>query len=140
MKKKYKPGYIPESKIESYLVKEIKKIGGMCIKGNPHNQRGMPDRICILPNRLVVFVELKRPGLKPRPNQRLMIRRLKALDHHAVWANSYGMIDKLILWCRRQINTTQVVGTDYICTRPECKERVKKPWIEHLQSTDSSKL
>lgn len=132
-RRKYYPKRISEDDVEEYLIKKVQEMGGDCIKGNPHNQRGMPDRICILPNGLLVFVELKRPGKKPRPNQRLMINRFRLLGHHAVWANSFGMVDKLIEWCRVQVATTKVVGADYICNRPECKRRVKKSWVNHLQ-------
>lgn len=49
-----------ESKIESWLDGQIKKIGGKSYKfvspGNP----GVPDRIFILPGGKVFFVELKR--------------------------------------------------------------------------------
>lgn len=48
-----------ESQIESYLVREVKKHGGLCFKfvspGNP----GVPDRIVITPAGKTVFVELK---------------------------------------------------------------------------------
>jgi len=132
-KRKYNPRKITEDQVESYLVKRIHDIGGMCIKGNPHNQRGMPDRICILPQGMNVYVELKRPGRKPRPNQRLFLNRARALGQHAVWANSFGMVDKLIEWIKRQMATTKVVGTEHVCYRPECDRRVKIPWINYLQ-------
>lgn len=48
-----------ESQIERYLVREIKKRGGLCYKfvspGNP----GVPDRLIILPVGRIIFVELK---------------------------------------------------------------------------------
>lgn len=135
--RKFKPR-VTEADVESYLVDKIRSIGGMCIKGNPHNQRGMPDRICILPKGLIVFVELKRPGRKPRPNQRLLINRFRKLGQHAVWANSFGMVDKLINWCKRTMETTKVVGTEHVCTRPECEGRVKEPWVNYLQKQNLS--
>lgn len=49
-----------ESKIEVWLNDQVKKIGGKSYKfvspGNP----GVPDRIYLLPNGKVYFVELKR--------------------------------------------------------------------------------
>lgn len=49
-----------ESKIETWLNDQIKKIGGKSYKfvspGNP----GVPDRIYILPGGRIYFVELKR--------------------------------------------------------------------------------
>ena len=49
-----------ESKIETWLNGQIKKLGGKSYKfispGNP----GVPDRIYLLPNGRIYFVELKR--------------------------------------------------------------------------------
>ncbi len=51
---------VSESKIEIWLNNRIKKMGGRSYKfvspGNP----GVPDRIYLLPNGRVYFVELKR--------------------------------------------------------------------------------
>jgi len=124
---------IPESKIENYLVKSIKNIGGECIKGNAHNSRGMPDRIAILPKGLVVFIEVKRPGLKPRPNQRIRIKRFNKMGHFAVYANTYGMIDGLIRWMQRQMSERQVVSTEQVCNNMECNERIATSWKDHVE-------
>ena len=138
MKKRYTPGLIKEEVVERYLVKSIERIGGQCIKGNPKNQRGMPDRICILPSGLIIFVEVKRPGRKLSPNQRVMINRFRKLGHEAVWVNSFGMIDRLINWAAGRMISHKVVGTDYICHRPNCRERVKETWAKHLEKLNSS--
>jgi len=124
---------VPESKIETYLVKAVKDIGGECIKGNAHNSRGMPDRIAILPKGLVVFIEVKRPGLKPRPNQRVRIKRFRKMGHTAVYVNTYGMIDALIRWMQRQMADRRVVGTEQVCNRMTCNERITIPWKEHVE-------
>ena len=48
-----------ESEIEARLVRGIREAGGLCYKfvspGNP----GVPDRLAVLPEGQVVFVELK---------------------------------------------------------------------------------
>jgi len=48
-----------ESYIESYLVRKVKELGGLCYKfvspGNP----GVPDRLIITPTGKTIFVELK---------------------------------------------------------------------------------
>jgi len=48
-----------ESAIEKYLVTKVKEHGGLCYKfvspGNP----GVPDRLVIVPDGRVIFVELK---------------------------------------------------------------------------------
>lgn len=48
-----------ESTIEKYLVEEIKKLGGMCLKFTSPSTSGVPDRIIITENGKVIFVELK---------------------------------------------------------------------------------
>lgn len=48
-----------ESTIEARLVREVRKLGGLCYKFTSPGAPGVPDRIIILPGGLVVFVELK---------------------------------------------------------------------------------
>lgn len=47
-----------ESKIENYLKTEVGKYNGMCLKFTS-SVSGVPDRIVILPDNLIYFVELK---------------------------------------------------------------------------------
>lgn len=60
-----------EKDIESYLRDVVRKIGGKAYKfvspGNP----GVPDRIVILPDGRILFVELKAPGKVSTPLQLL---------------------------------------------------------------------
>lgn len=48
-----------ESTIEARLVREVKKLGGLCYKFTSPGSPGVPDRIIILPGGRVVFAELK---------------------------------------------------------------------------------
>ena len=66
-----------EKVIEKKLVAEVKKMGGIAAKFVSPGLDGMPDRLVLLPNRKVAFVELKAPGMKPRP---LQLRRIKQLQ------------------------------------------------------------
>ena len=52
---------ILEKQIEKYLVKKIKAEKGLCLKFESPGYTGVPDRIIILKNKPVAFVELKRP-------------------------------------------------------------------------------
>ena len=58
-----------EKVIEQKLVQAVKKAGGLAIKFTSPGLSGMPDRLVILPESPVSFVEVKAPGLKPRPLQ-----------------------------------------------------------------------
>ena len=65
-----------EKVIEQKLVQAVKKAGGLAVKLTSPGLSGMPDRLVILPAGCVAFVEVKAPGLKPRP---LQIRRHEML-------------------------------------------------------------
>lgn len=65
-----------EKYIEKKLVTAVKKMGGIAPKFVSPGFDGVPDRIVLLPDRKIAFVELKAPGKKTRP---LQIRRIKQL-------------------------------------------------------------
>ena len=68
-----------EKTIEQALVRATKKAGGIAPKLTSPANAGMPDRIIILPNGKICFVELKAPGKKPRPLQTRQMQRLATL-------------------------------------------------------------
>ena len=68
-----------EKKIEQQLVKEVKDIGGIALKIVSPGFDGMPDRLILLPNRKIAFVEVKAPGKTLRPLQEKRKRKLEAL-------------------------------------------------------------
>ena len=68
-----------EKQIESKLVIEVKKIGGIAPKLVSPGFDGMPDRLVLLPDGHIAFVELKAPGKKPRPLQLARHRLLRSL-------------------------------------------------------------
>ena len=45
------------------------KQGGLCLKFVPPGWEGAQDRIILFPGGRIFFVEVKRPGEKPRPLQ-----------------------------------------------------------------------
>jgi len=49
-----------ERTIEQYLCKEVKKLGGVALKWNSLQHRGVPDRIVFIPNIPPIFIEVKR--------------------------------------------------------------------------------
>ena len=65
--------------MEAKLVDAVKAAGGICWKFTSPGTAGVPDRIVLLPSGRIAFVEVKAPGEKPRPLQRLRIRTLRRL-------------------------------------------------------------
>ena len=65
-----------EKQIEQRLVKAVKAQNGMCPKLVSPGTDGMPDRMVLLPDGKLSFVEVKAPGEKPCP---LQIRRHEQL-------------------------------------------------------------
>lgn len=58
-----------ERDIEQYLVRRIKRLGGMAEKFTSPGRRSVPDRLVTLPGNRIIFVELKAPGKRPTDNQ-----------------------------------------------------------------------
>ncbi|UZQ49093.1 VRR-NUC domain-containing protein [Clostridium kluyveri] len=68
-----------ESVIEKRLKKEIEKIGGKALKFVSPGMSGVPDRIVLMPQGRIVFVELKAPGKKRRKLQEYRAKKLQNL-------------------------------------------------------------
>ena len=68
-----------EREIERKLVSAVKSRGGICPKFVSPGFDGMPDRVVLLPHGKLGFVEVKRPGEKPRPLQTARHRLLRKL-------------------------------------------------------------
>lgn len=68
-----------ESTVERHLREESKKRNGLALKFVSPGMNGVPDRIVLMPDGKMAFVELKAPGKKPRALQlkrKRMIERL----------------------------------------------------------------
>ncbi len=68
-----------EKQIESRLVTEAKRSGGIAPKLVCPAFDGMPDRMVLLPGGRIGFVEVKAPGEKPRTLQLSRHRLLRKL-------------------------------------------------------------
>lgn len=61
--------FLSEKQIEQKLVAEVRRRGGMALKFVSPSYSGMPDRLVLLPDGKVAFVEVKAPGKNPRSLQ-----------------------------------------------------------------------
>ncbi len=86
-----------EKKIEQKLVRAAKVVGGICPKFVSPGTDGMPDRIIMLPEGKIGFVEVKAPGRKPRILQVRRHRQLRALGFPVFVLDDPGQIPDIIL-------------------------------------------
>ena len=68
-----------EREVERRLVTAVKKLGGLAPKVTSPGLDGVPDRLVLLPDGRLAFVEVKAPGQKMRPLQLLRKRQLEEL-------------------------------------------------------------
>jgi len=87
-----------ESDIESYLVSRVEKAGGLCWKWTAPSVKGVPDRIVLLPDGIMAFVELKR-GWDGQLSaiQKEQIRRIMNRGHRVFVPISKADVD-LMMW------------------------------------------
>lgn len=85
-----------ESKIEKRFRLTVERIGGKAPKWVSPGNRGVPDRIVILPGGRVVFVELKAPGKQLQPLQRKWMKTLRSLGHRVYKIDSAEDIERFI--------------------------------------------
>ena len=85
-----------ESRIEKRLKNEIEKIGGKALKFVSPGMSGVPDRIVLLPQGRIVFVELKAPGKKLRPIQEYRAKELKSLGFRVECIDSIEKVMKFV--------------------------------------------
>lgn len=77
-----------EESIEKFLTDQVADLGGLAVKLNPAGVRGIPDRLVILPGR-IIFVELKRPrGGVISKLQHWWADRLRALGHETAFVKT----------------------------------------------------
>ena len=86
-----------EKQIEKYLTKKIKELKGLCLKFESPGYTGVPDRIIILKNKPVAFVELKRPiGGRYSARQKLVEREFNKLGQKVYKVKTKEEVDKLV--------------------------------------------
>ena len=91
-----------EKIIEQKLIKAVKTAGGIAPKFVSPGFDGMPDRILLLPQGSIAFVEVKRYGEKPRPLQFSRHGMLRRLGFKVYVLDDAGQIGGII----REIQST----------------------------------
>ena len=85
-----------ESTIEKHLVKTVGQSGGLAIKLVSPGWAGIPDRLILMPQGRLAFVELKAPGHTLRPLQVRRKRQLEALGFSVYCVDSVMQIGGMI--------------------------------------------
>ena len=86
-----------EKIIERKFVQAVKAMGGIALKFTSPGFDGMPDRLVILPIGYIAFVEVKAPGLKPRPLQVKKHEMLRRLGCKVFVLDDEGQIPALMI-------------------------------------------
>lgn len=104
---------VTESDIETYLRMRVKHLGGKCVKLPAVYEKGIPDRLVILPKGKIAFVELKRPkGGKLAPLQKYQLHKLHELGCIAEVVNTHKAVDALLArMTEDEVQTTRVSET-----------------------------
>ena len=85
-----------EKSVERKLVELTKQSGGLCIKLLTYQLTGLPDRMCLLPGGIIIFVELKTTGEKPRKIQLVVHRMLRNLGFRVEVIDTIKGVEDLI--------------------------------------------
>ena len=85
-----------EKNIENKLTLMVKKTGGIAVKFVSPSLTGIPDRLVLLPDGVIAFVELKAPGKSPRPLQLSRHRLLRSLGFKVYVIDDVGQIEKML--------------------------------------------
>ena len=83
-----------EKIIEAYLRKRIKDLGGACFKFLSPGNSGVPDRICVMRDGQIIFVECKQPNGRLSNIQEIQIARLRKLGCKVLIIWSKEDVDK----------------------------------------------
>ncbi|MFB8607540.1 VRR-NUC domain-containing protein [Enterococcus casseliflavus] len=85
-----------EKQVEQALVKAVKRAGGICPKFTSPGLAGVPDRLVLMPNRKLGFVEVKAPGKKPRALQLYRMKQLTELGFQCFVLDEIEQIPELL--------------------------------------------
>lgn len=82
-----------ESKIQSSIISRLQREGWLVIKLIKTNTNGIPDLI-VHRNGFTAYIEVKRPGQKPRD---LQLYRMKQLRDHGIQCITVDNVEECLL-------------------------------------------
>ena len=87
-----------ESDIEHYLCQQVALRNGIAFKFTSPQRCNVPDRICLLPDGHIIFVELKAPGKKANDGQLREHNRIRNLGFAVNVCDSFESVDAALEW------------------------------------------
>lgn len=90
-----------EAEVEQKLREATKQAGGRAYKFTSPGNSGVPDRLVVLPGGHIGFVEVKRPGERPRALQKRQMEQLTALGCYTVVVDHPDQIQTVLESIRR---------------------------------------
>ena len=85
-----------EKTIEAKLVNSISRLHGWAIKLLSTYIKGLPDRLVLMPNGKIYFVELKSQGKKPTPMQLHIHEKLRLMGFKVYVIDSLNALNDFI--------------------------------------------
>lgn len=93
---------VSEKAIERYLADSVKALCGVCLKYSNPGMVGYPDRICLLPGGVTVWVELKSKGEALKAVQKVRICQMAKIGHRVYVCDSKEKVDEVLdEYCRK---------------------------------------
>lgn len=93
---------VSEKAIERYLTDSVKTLGGICLKYNNAGMVGFPDRLCLLPGGVTIWVELKSKGESPKAIQQVRFSQMAKIGHCVYVCDSKEKVDEVLdEYCRK---------------------------------------
>ena len=102
--------FMLEKEIESYFVKSVKAMGGLAYKFNSLSNRGVSDRIVVLPNGEAWFIELKTERGRLSALQKIFANDMRRLNQNYACLNSIEAVDR---WTYDRISMTQPIFSSH---------------------------
>lgn len=99
-----------EKEIEAYLVREVKKHDGVAYKFTSPANRGVPDRIVVLPGGQIFFVEVKNEKGRLSALQTQTIKKLRELECNVLVVFSKSDVDEFISMVSDLVETHQLTA------------------------------
>lgn len=90
-----------EKQVEQYLRDSVISLGGLCLKWVSPGQRGVPDRIVLIPSGRIAFVEVKNDAGKPTELQTRMLEKLTDRGFIAAIVHNRQEVDAFLCEVKR---------------------------------------